>query len=224
MYPNWPVLLHLMLACLGVGGQMFAQPLTKKHGVLAIQRAEGQMIEEADLHHHLQQITGSEALAPLLLGLLGQNVPNWQQQQQQRQQQKQQAATNQPHRPQEEFFVYKNPLAASQQPQILPGFNGVNVQPEQPTQQQQQQQHPLAQPIQAQQQYPPAGPKIVKAPPGVAVWAPELSHPSSITSTTPASCQLSQSQPLEGATPCPPTTNYQLVPLLSATALKATVG
>ncbi|KAH8267237.1 hypothetical protein KR026_009520, partial [Drosophila bipectinata] len=172
MYPNWTILLHLSLACWGVGGQIFAQPLTKNHGVLSIQRAEGQMIEEAGLQRHLQKITGSEALAPLLLNLLGQNVPNWQQQQQKYRQQ-QQLATNQPQQPQAQFFVYnKNSPAGSQQPPVLAAFNGVNVQPEQ-------QQLPLAQaPTEAQ--YPATaaeGPKIVKAPPAAAVWAPELRHP-----------------------------------------------
>ncbi|KAH8330376.1 hypothetical protein KR067_001861, partial [Drosophila pandora] len=170
MYPNWTILLHLSLACWGVGAQIFAQPLPKNHGALAIQRAEGQMIEEAALQQHLQQITGSEALAPLLLNLLGQNVPNWQQQQIQQQLQ---PATNQPQPPQAQFFVYnKNSPAGSQQPPILAAFNGVNVQPEQ-------QQLPLAR-APAEAQYPATaaeGPKIVKAPPAAVVWAPESRHP-----------------------------------------------
>ncbi|XP_017082617.1 putative uncharacterized protein DDB_G0294196 [Drosophila eugracilis] len=254
MYPNWLVLLHLQLVCLVVCSQMFAQPLTKNHstGILSINRAEGQKIEEAALLQHLQQITGSEALAPLLHELLGQTLPNWQQQQQQKQQQRQkqshqhhrpkqqqQQATNQPQRQQrgQEFFVYEN--AAGQPPQILAGFNGVNVQPEQPTAQQlhlqpkpiqtepkQQQQH--------QQQYPVAGPKIVKAPPAAAVWAPELkSHPPPYPATAaPASCQLSCNPsevaavaPRPTATLTPPTFGgHETIPLLSATVLKATAG
>nr|XP_017104142.2 immediate early response gene 5-like protein [Drosophila bipectinata] len=137
------------------------------------------MIEEGGLQQHLQQITGSEALAPLLLNLLGQNVPNWQQQQQQYRQQHQ-PATNQPQQPQAQFFVYnKNSPAGSQQPPVLAAFNGVNVQPEQ-------QQLLLAQaPAEAQYPATPAeGPKIVKAPPAAAVWAPESRHPGHSPGTT----------------------------------------
>ncbi|KAH8340947.1 hypothetical protein KR059_010246 [Drosophila kikkawai] len=245
MYPNWPVPLHLTLVCLVVVvGQMFAQPLTnqlfayRNRSPLTIESAAGQMVEEAALQQHLQQITGSEALAPLLLQLVGQTVPNWQQKQQQQPQQQQQQpqqpkqqlqqATNQPQQQGEQhFFVYEN--AASQQPQILAGFNGVNGRPEL------QQQQLLPKPIQAQQQYPAESrPKIVKAPPAAAVWAPALSnlpqlnHPSPANAAAPASCQLC-CNPSElatpTATPCPPSNvGYETVPLLSATALKAAVG
>ncbi|XP_037730747.1 putative uncharacterized protein DDB_G0294196 [Drosophila subpulchrella] len=242
MYPNWLVLLHLLLVCLGVGSQMFAQPLTKNHssGILSINRAEGQKIEEAALQQHLQQITGSEALAPLLLELLGQTVPNWQEQQQQQQpahqqhqpKQQQQQDTNQPQQRGQPFFVYENP--AGQPPQILAGFNGVNVQPEPPSLQPK----PKQKPIQTEQQYVGAGPKIVEAPPAAAVWAPELkSHPPpSPGVAAPASCQLSgnpsQVAAVAGrpsATPTAPTTptlgsGHETIPLLSATALKATAG
>ncbi|XP_039493683.1 putative cyclin-dependent serine/threonine-protein kinase DDB_G0272797/DDB_G0274007 [Drosophila santomea] len=249
MYPNWLVLLHLPLVCLGVGSQIFAQPLTKHHNtgssILSINRAEGQKIEQAALLQHLQQITGSEALAPLLHELLGQTVPNWQQPQQQQKQQQlyqqqqpkqqQQQATNQPQREQRQhFFVYEN--AAGQPPQILAGFNGVNVQPEQPGLQLRLQ----PKPIQTAQQYGGVGPKVVKAPPAAAaVWAPRVeSHPPpspSAATAAPASCQLS-SNPSEiaaaasslTATPpalCPPSAGGQkTIPLLSATALKATAG
>ncbi|XP_043655971.1 mediator of RNA polymerase II transcription subunit 15 [Drosophila teissieri] len=252
MYPNWLALLHLPLVCLGVGSQMFAQPLTKHHNtgsILSINRAQGQKIEPAALLQHLQQITGSEALAPLLHELLGQTVPNWQQPQQQQQQQlyqqqqptqQQQQATNQPQQEQgQHFFVYEN--AAGQPPQILAGFNGVNVQPEQPGQQLRLQ----PKPIQTAQQYGGVGPKVVKAPPAAAaaaaaaVWAPRVeSHhppPSPAAATAaPASCQLS-SHPSETAAaasptatppaPCPPPAGGQrTIPLLSATALKATAG
>lgn len=149
----------------------------RNHGSLAIQRAEGQMIEEAALQQHLQQITGSEALAPLLLNLLGQNVPIWQQQQIQQQQQ---PATNQPQPPQAQFFANnKNSPAGSQQPPILAAFNGVNVQPEQ-------QQLPLAQAPAEPQYFATAaeGPKIVKAPPAAVVWAPVSRHPGHSPGTT----------------------------------------
>ncbi|XP_017007428.2 putative cyclin-dependent serine/threonine-protein kinase DDB_G0272797/DDB_G0274007 [Drosophila takahashii] len=244
MYPNWLVLLHLPLVCLGVASQMFAQPLTKNHssGILSIKRAEGQQIEEAALPQHLQQITGSEALAPLLLELLDQTVPNWQQQQKQQShqqlqpKQQQQQATNQPQQRGQHFFVYEN--AAGQPPQILAGFNGVNVQPEQhrhslqpkPTPK------PSPKPFQTEQQNVGAGPKIVKAPPAAAVWAPELKgqhHPlpsaPSPATAAPASCQLC-CNPSEVATPpttpCPPPLGsvHETIPLLSATALKATAG
>ncbi|EDW97975.1 alpha-protein kinase 1 [Drosophila yakuba] len=260
MYSNWLVLLHLPLVCLGVGSQIFAQPLTKHQNtgssILSINRAEGQKIEQAALLQHLQQITGSEALAPLLHELLGQTVPNWQQPQQQQKQQQlypqqqqkqqqhyqqqqpkqqQQQATNQPQREQRQhFFVYEN--GAGQPPQILAGFNGVNVQPEQPGQQLRLQ----PKPIQTAQQYEGVGPKVVKAPPAAAaVWAPRVeSHPPpspSAATAAPASCQLS-SNPSEiaaaasslTATPtalCPPPAGGQkTIPLLSATALKATAG
>lgn len=72
------------------------------------------------------------------------------------------------------LFVYEN--AAGQPPQILAGFNGVNVQPEQPGQQLRLQ----PKPIQTAQQYGGVGPKVVKAPPAAAaaVWAPRVeSHP-----------------------------------------------
>ncbi|XP_068158030.1 uncharacterized protein [Drosophila tropicalis] len=176
-------LLNLMwfAVCLAEA-QLFEQPLTNsvytthiqrglagRNGQTAvdIQRAPIQIIEPAQLHQQLKQITGSETLAPLLYNLLGQTVPNWQ------------TPTNQPQRPQQQqfqqpqqqqhrqhFFVYESPQPVrlvSQQPQILPGFNGVNVH----LQQQQQQQQPLSlpKPIQAQQQYPQTEPKIVKAPP-----------------------------------------------------------
>ncbi|KAH8374621.1 hypothetical protein KR200_002263 [Drosophila serrata] len=243
MYPNWPVTLHLTLVCLGVVvGQMFAQPLTNQlfayriRGPLNIESAAGQMIEEAGLQQHLQQITGSEALAPLLLQLVGQTAPNWQQQQQQQpqqelqqqqqQQQRQQRpkqATNQPQQQGEQhFFVYGN--AASQQPQILAGFNGVNGRPEMLNQLQQQL---LPKPIQAQQQYAAESrPKIVKAPPAAAVWAPAF--PSPANAASPASCQLC-CNPSElatpTATPCAPSSEgHEIVPLLTATALKAAVG
>ncbi|EDV54172.1 E3 ubiquitin-protein ligase TRIM33 [Drosophila erecta] len=241
MYPNWLVVLHLPLVCSGVGSQIFAQPLTKHHntGILSINRAEGQSVEEAALLQHLQQITGSEALAPLLHELLGQTVPNWRQPQQQHHYQQQQPkqqlqrATNQPQQEQgQHFFVYEN--AAGQPPQILAGFNGVNVQPEQPGQQLRLQ----PKPIQTAQQYGGVGPKVVKAPPAAAaaVWAPRVeSHPPpspSAATAAPASCQLS-SNPSEiaaAATPpalCPPTPpsgGQETIPLLSATALKATAG
>nr|CBA35221.1 CG5386 protein [Drosophila melanogaster]CBA35224.1 CG5386 protein [Drosophila melanogaster]CBA35226.1 CG5386 protein [Drosophila melanogaster]CBA35229.1 CG5386 protein [Drosophila melanogaster] len=259
MYPNWLVLLHLPLVCLGVVSQTFAQPLTKHHntGILSINRAEGQKIEEAALQQHLQQITGSEALAPLLHELLGQTVPNWQQPQQQQPQQQQkhqqprqqqqqhyqqqqpkwqqQQATNQPQQEQgQHFFVYEN--AAGQPPQILAGFNGVNVQPEQPGQQLRLQ----PKPIQTAQQYGGVGPKVVKAPPAAAaaVWAPRVeSHPPpypSAATAAPASCQLGRN-PSEVAAPasptatppalCPPPSGGQeTIPLLSAAALKATAG
>ncbi|KAH8346480.1 hypothetical protein KR084_001214 [Drosophila pseudotakahashii] len=251
MYPNWLVLLHLPLVCLGVAAQMFAQPLTKNHssGILSIKRAEGHRIEEAALPQHLQQITGSEALAPLLLELLGQTVPNWQQQQQQQFQQQhqpkqqQQQATNQPQQRGQHFFVYEN--AAGQPPQILAGFNGVNGQPEQPaaSQPHRLQPKPSPKPIQTEQQYRGAGPKIVKAPPAAAVWAPDLKghqhhpppSPATPATAAPASCQLC-CNPSEVATPttppmlptpqCPPTlgSGHETIPLLSATALKATAG
>ncbi|EDW43158.1 putative uncharacterized protein DDB_G0294196 [Drosophila sechellia] len=245
MYPNWLVLLHLPLVCLGVVSQTFAQPLTKHHntGILSINRAEGQKIEEAALLQHLQQITGSEALAPLLHELLGQTVPNWQQPQQQQQQHyqqqqpkwQQQQATNQPQQEQgQHFFVHEN--AAGQPPQILAGFNGVNVQPEQPGQQLRLQ----PKPIQTAQQYGGVWPKVVKAPPAAAaaVWAPRVeSHPPpspSAATAAPASCQLG-SNPSKVAAPasptatppalCPPPSGGQeTIPLLSATALKATAG
>ncbi|XP_017058104.1 AT-rich binding protein [Drosophila ficusphila] len=256
MYPNWLVLLHLPLVCLGVvGSQMFAQPLTKKHntGVWSIERAAGHKVEEAALPQHLQQITGSEALAPLLLGLLGQTVPNWQQQQQHQQQQQQQhyqqhqqqhqanqeqqQATNQPQQEGKGFFVYEK--AAGQQPRILAGFNGVDVQPEQ------------RQPLrflpkrirpqsESQQLDPAAGPKIVEAPPAAAVSAPGLkSHPPPSPATAaPASCQLccnpsevASASAGASATPCQPSApttpssgGHEIIPLLSAMVLKATVG
>ncbi|KAH8243125.1 hypothetical protein KR032_004755 [Drosophila birchii] len=250
MYPNWPIPLHLTLVCLGVVvGQMFAQPLTnqlfayRNRGPLTIESAAGQMIEEAALQQHLQQLTGSEALAPLLLQLVGQTAPNWQKQQQQQQQsqpqqqQQPKQATNQPQQQGEQhFFVYGN--AASQQPQILAGFNGVNGRLE--TLEQQLQHRLLPKPIQAQQQYTAESrPKIVKAPPAAAVWAPALSNPPQLnqpllrpqtttTAAAPASCQLC-CNPSEPATPtappCPPTNmGHEIVPLLSATALKAAVG
>ncbi|XP_017131167.1 ataxin-2 homolog [Drosophila elegans] len=257
MYPNWLVLLHLSLVCLGGASQMFAQPLTKKQhntGILSIERAAGQKIEEAALQQHLQKITGSEALAPLLHELLGQTVPNWQQHHRQQQQQQhqpkqqqhqpkqQQPATNQPRQPQgQDFFVYEN--VVGQQPQILAGFNGVNVQPEQPANQQQQLRLQLPKPIhtEQQQQYPAAkpGPKIVKAPPAAsaeAVWAPDLKGhpPPSPATAAPASCQLccnpsevaaTSATPTPTATPCPPTLGgHETIPLLSAMVLKATAG
>jgi len=158
--------------------KLFAYRNPSSSGILSINRAEGQQIEEAALQQHLQQITGSEALAPLLLELLGQTVPNWQEQQQQPFHQQhqpahqQQQATNQPQQRGQHFFVYEN--AAGQPPQILAGFNGVNVQPEPPSLQPK----PKQKPIQTEQQYVGAGPKIVEAPPAAAVWAPELkSHP-----------------------------------------------
>ncbi|XP_016960074.1 alpha-protein kinase 1 [Drosophila biarmipes] len=255
MYPNWLVLLHLLPVCLAVGSQMFAQPLTKSHssGTLSINRAEGVQVEAAALRQHLQQITGSEALAPLLLELLGQTVPNWQEQSRQQQQQQhppahqqhqpkqqQQQATNQPQQGGQHFFVYEN--AAGQPPQILAGFNGVNLQPEQPGLQPKPRPRPRPKPeqkpIQTEQQYIGAGPKIAEAPPAAAVWAPRLeSHPPpSPRVAAPASCQLS-GNPSQvaavagrpGATPTTPATpslgsGYEAVPLLSATALKATAG
>ncbi|XP_034661419.1 protein FAM170B [Drosophila subobscura] len=212
MYPNWLVLPHLALGCLWfclAGGQMFEQQLTNliysnrvgsatdgsPQGV-TIQRLPSQMIEPGRLHQHLQEITGSEALAPLLLELLGQSGPNWQGQQpgmaatnqprqkeQQPQQQRPQQLEQQPQQEQQQqqhFFVYENSQSAgqtSQQPQILPGFNGVNVHPA--SQQQGQQPFRAPKPIQAQQQqqqYPETEPKIVKAPLVAAVQAPTSAY------------------------------------------------
>ncbi|XP_022215195.2 transcription factor SPT20 homolog [Drosophila obscura] len=219
MYSNWLVLPHLAVGCLWfclAGGQMFEQQLTnliysnrvggatdRRPQGLTIQRLPSQMIEPDRLHQHLQEITGSEALAPLLLELLGQSGPNWQgqqagntatnqpqQKQQQPQQQQQQAQPQpqqqQPQQQQQHFFVYENSQTAgqtSQQPQILPGFNGVNVHPA--SQQQGQQLFRAPKPIQAQQQqqqqqqqyqYPETEPKIVKAPPVAAVQAPTSAY------------------------------------------------
>ncbi|XP_017139536.1 protein FAM170B [Drosophila miranda] len=263
MYPNWLVLPHLALGCLWLclplaGGQMFEQQLTnllnsnRVGGTatgLTIQRLPSQMVEPGRLQQHLQEITGSEELAPLLLELLGQSGPSWQ-----GQQPGYMAATNQPQQQQQQhFFLYENSQAAgqtSQQPQILPGFNGVNVHPA--SQQQGQQLFRAPKPIQAeqqqeqqqqeQQQYPETEPKIVKAPPVAAVVAPgsaytatsfqnpslQHSRPAGtqpVSSPSPATAApASSSHPSTGSgmnMPCP---SYQTTPLLSATALKATAG
>ncbi|XP_001358562.3 putative uncharacterized protein DDB_G0271606 [Drosophila pseudoobscura] len=271
MYPNWLVLPHLALGCLWLclplaGGQMFEQQLTnllnsnRVGGAatgLTIQRLPSQMVEPGRLQQHLQEITGSEDLAPLLLELLGQSGPVWQGQQPGFSQ----AATNQPQQKQQQpqqqqqqhFFSYENSQAAgqtSQQPQILPGFNGVNVHPA--SQQQGQQLFRAPKPIQAeqqqqqqlleQQQYPETEPKIVKAPPVAAVVAPGSAYTATsfqnpslqhlrpagtqpVSSPTPATAApASSSHPSTCSgmnMPCP---NYQTTPLLSATALKATAG
>lgn len=154
---------------------------------LTAQRAPAtQIIKAAE-----QEITDSDALAPLLQQLLRQTMPNWQQAQRQQQQQQQQ-----------HFFVFENsqPVQlAGQQPQILQEFNGVNVrQPQQQQQQpqstympQRQQQQFTQLPIQMQQQqaeqkeytqYLQTAPKIALAPPATATAA----TPIPATPATPA--------------------------------------
>ncbi|KAH8398619.1 hypothetical protein KR215_003022, partial [Drosophila sulfurigaster] len=219
---------------------------------VTVQRGQTQIIKPAQLH----EIMDGEALelAPLLQQLLSQTVPNWQQSQQQelqQQQQQHQQQQQQQQQPQQQqplhFFVYENAQPVrltSQQPQILPGFNGVNVQ--QQPQQQQQQPQSTSMPIQLQQQQPQQQQYIETAPKSVAAIRPiaggafvaptaTLAHGiqptiSSQAQTAPeaTSCErccpedVKESKVEAAATPCP--CCQVSIPLLSAAALKATVG
>ncbi|KRF83232.1 uncharacterized protein Dvir_GJ24075 [Drosophila virilis] len=144
---NWQTL--LLSVCLSqIGAQLFEKPSTlTTTNVTYTSYIQGAVGGATQLPNHVnvqrapaiqiikaaeQEITDSDALAPLLQQLLRQTMPNWQQEQRQQQQQQHQ-----------HFFVFENsqPVQlAGQQPQILQGFNGVNVR--QPQQQQELQQQP----------------------------------------------------------------------------------
>ncbi|KAH8311941.1 hypothetical protein KR044_008706, partial [Drosophila immigrans] len=210
---------------------------------VTVQRGPTQIIKPAQLH----EIREGEALAPLLQQLLSQTVPNWQQSQQQQQQQQQPQ--------QQHFFVYENSQPVrltSQQPQILPGFNGVNVQQQQqqqpqstsmPIQLQQHQQQQQQQPQQQYVQYIQTAPKTVAAirpiagggfvaPPAtlahgfqpISSQANNTQEATSCERCCPEAAEGEQKDVLRGAaaTPCP--CCHVTTPLLSAAALKATVG
>ncbi|TDG50109.1 hypothetical protein AWZ03_003619 [Drosophila navojoa] len=164
----------------GVGAGAGAGAQLPNHA--AVQRAPAQIIKATAL----QEVRDSEELAPFFQQLLKQTMPNWQtehkQRGQQRQQQQEQEQRQETRGQQQQHFFVELP---SQQPQILHGYNGVNVRQQQQQQQQQQlqstslpqqqqqqqqQQQPFAQlPIQKQQQqsyttYLQTSPKIALAP------------------------------------------------------------
>ncbi|KAH8381459.1 hypothetical protein KR093_005359, partial [Drosophila rubida] len=206
---------------------------------VTVQRGQTQIIKPAQLH----EVAEGEVLAPLLQQLLSQTVPNWQQSHHQQQRQRQQPQQ------QQHFFVYENSQPVrltSQQPQILPGFNGVNVQQPQsasmPIQlQQQQQQQQQQQPQQQYIQYIQTAPKTVAAIQPIAGGA-SVAPPATLAhGVQPVSNQANNTQEASScerccpeaddeqnaatgaaATPCP-CCNFT-TPLLSAATLKATVG
>ncbi|XP_034115493.1 cytoplasmic polyadenylation element-binding protein [Drosophila albomicans] len=250
---NWPTFVLTLLFVSGCEAQLFAQPsnvvyttylqrvgggsgATQLPNHVTVQRGQTQIIKPAQLH----EIMDGEALelAPLLQQLLSQTVPNWQQSQQQELQQQQQQQQQQTQQQQPlHFFVYENSQPVrltSQQPQILPGFNGVNVQ-------QQQQPQSTSMPIQLQQQQPQQQQYIETAPKSVAAIRPiaggvfvaptaTLAHGIQPTISSQAqnapeatSCKRCCPEDVEAAaTPCP--CCQVSIPLLSAAALKATVG
>ncbi|XP_030238411.1 glucose-repressible alcohol dehydrogenase transcriptional effector isoform X2 [Drosophila navojoa] len=117
----------------GVGAGAGAGAQLPNHA--AVQRAPAQIIKATAL----QEVRDSEELAPFFQQLLKQTMPNWQtehkQRGQQRQQQQEQEQRQETRGQQQQHFFVELP---SQQPQILHGYNGVNVRQQQQQQQQQQ--------------------------------------------------------------------------------------
>ncbi|EDW16340.2 uncharacterized protein Dmoj_GI22282 [Drosophila mojavensis] len=169
----------------------------------AAQRAPTQIIKATAL----QEVRDSEELAPFFQQLLKQTMPNWQTEHKQRGQQQEQQQESRGQQQQQQHFFVELP---SQQPQILQGYNGVNVRQQQQQQQQQQQLQSTSLPQQQQQQQ---QQPFTQLP----IHSPQAQN----TTLGQEQCELCCDPLAPPNTPCG---CCNTKPLLSAAALKATTG